>query len=287
MRPVSTDSQRPLTIVVTGASDGIGLEAASQLAAQGHRLVLVGRNPTKVDAAATRIRGESPGSEVTAFVCDFAALDDVRRLADDLLETCPRIDVLISNAGTAYPTRTLVENGVEATFAVNHLAGFLLTELLLDRIIASGDARIVITSSVGHAHASMNFEDLFFERGYQTHRAYCRSKLANVLYARHLARRLAGTGVTVNAVHPGAVATNIYEGSPRLVKPIMNLAKRLVMISPARGGATLTRLATSTEVSGTTGQYFSMTRAKEPARLARDLDVERQLIEVSRKLVGL
>jgi NAD(P)-dependent dehydrogenase (short-subunit alcohol dehydrogenase family) len=275
------------TIVITGASDGIGLEAASQLAAQGHRLVLVGRNPGKVAAAAARLHHESPTSPVDAFICDFSVLDDVRRLVGDLLAACPRIDVLISNAGTAYPRRTLVEGGLEATFVVNHLAGFLLTEMLLHRVVATGDARIVITSSVGHAHATMNFEDLYFEHGYQTHRAYCRSKLANVLYARHLARRLADTGVTVNAVHPGAVATNIYEGSPPLVKPIMNLAKRLVMISPARGGATLTRLATGTDVAGVSGQYFARSQIKEPARLARDRDVERRLLEVSRRAVGL
>ena len=276
-----------LSIVITGASDGIGLEAASQLAQQGHRLVLVGRNPQKVAAAVSRLAQESPGSDVSWFVCDFSVLDDVRQLATDLLSACPRIDVLISNAGTAYPTRTLVEGGLEATFVVNHLSGFLLTELLLDRITATDNARIVITSSVGHAHATMNFDDLFFERGYLTHRAYCRSKLANVLYMRHLARRLDGTGVTVNAVHPGAVATSIYDGSPRLVKPIMNLAKRLVMISPARGGATLTRLATSDDVAGVSGQYFAMSRAKQPARLARDRDVEEQLVAISRELVDL
>ncbi|MCW2784820.1 MAG: short-chain dehydrogenase [Marmoricola sp.] len=275
------------TIVVTGASDGIGLEAASQLAAQGHRLVLVGRSPGKVAAAAARLVAESPTTQVGSFVCDFSVLDDVRRLADDLLAICPRIDVLVSNAGTAYPSRTLVEGGLEATFVVNHLAGFLLTELLLDRIIATGDARIVITSSVGHAHATMNFDDLHFERGYQTHRAYCRSKLANVLYTRHLARRLEGTGVTVNAVHPGAVATSIYDGSPPLVKPIMNLAKRLVMISPARGGAALTRLATNDDVAGLSGQYFTKDRVKEPARLARDRHVEQRLLQVSRQAVAL
>lgn len=273
--------------MVTGASDGIGLEAASQLAAQGHDLVLVGRNPAKVAAATERIRGESPNAEVSSFVCDFADLDAVRTLADDLLEACPRIDVLVSNAGTAFPTRTVLDNGLEATFVVNHLAGFLLIELLLDRIVATGDARIVVTSSVGHAHATMNFDDLQFERGYQTHRAYCRSKLANVLYVRHLARRLEGTGVTVNAVHPGAVATSIYDGSPRLVKPIMNLAKRWVMISPEHGGATLTRLATSADVAGVTGQYFDRDRIKEPARLAMDRAVEQRLIEVSRDFVGV
>jgi retinol dehydrogenase-14 len=275
------------TIVVTGASDGIGLEAASQLALQGHDLVLVGRTPAKLAAAVERIRRESPRSAVSSFACDFADLDAVRRLADDLLSACPRIDVLVSNAGAAFPRRTVLENGLEATFVVNHLAGFLLTELVLDRIVASGDARIVVTSSVGHAHGSMNFEDLHFERGYQTHRAYCRSKLANVLYVRHLASRLAGTGVTVNAVHPGAVATNIYDGSPRAVKPIMNAAKRVLMISPERGGATLTRLATSPDVAGLSGQYFALNRVNEPARSARDVTVEQRLVDVSRELVGL
>ncbi|RNL80879.1 SDR family oxidoreductase [Nocardioides marmorisolisilvae] len=275
------------TIVITGASDGIGLESASQLAAQGHHLVMVGRNPAKLAAAVERVRTETPTVVVESFVCDFSVLADVRRLANDLLAAYPRIDVLVNNAGTVYDKRTLTADGYEATFAVNHLASFLLTELLLDRIIASGSARIVTTSSVGHYRGTMDFDDLGFERGYQIMRAYSRSKLANVLYTRSLTPRLAGTGVTANCLHPGAVATNIWDGAPAIAKPVLAIAKRLFMVSPAEGGATLTYLATNAEVEGRSGGYYEKNRIKEPAELAQDDAVAQRLVEVSRKLVGL
>lgn len=277
----------PRTIVITGASDGIGLECASQLAPQGNTLVLIGRSPAKVAAAVARLNHESPQTKIDSFVCDFASLADVRRLANELLGAYPRIDVLVNNAGTVYDKRQLSVDGYEATFAVNHLAGFLLTELLLDRIVASGSARIVNTASVGHFRGTMDFDDLGFERGYQIMRAYSRSKLANVLYTRNLATRLAGTGVTVNCLHPGAVATNIWAGAPAIAKPILKLAKRLFMISPAEGGATLTYLASNDEVAGRTGGYYEKNKLKEPAHLALDEKTGERLVDVSRKLVGL
>jgi retinol dehydrogenase-14 len=275
------------TIVVTGASDGIGLEASSQLAAQGHHLVMVGRTPAKLEAAVARVRGESPDAPVASFVCDFASLAQVRQLADDLLAAYPRIDVLVNNAGTVFDRRTLTDDGLEATFAVNHLGGFLLTELLLDRLVASAPARIVTTASVGHYRGTMDFDDLGFEHGYQIMRAYGRSKLANVLHTRHLAARLEGTGVTVNCLHPGTVATNIWSGAPWFARPVLAAAKRLFMVSPADGGATLTYLATSPEVEGRSGGYFEKNRIKEPADLARDHATGERLDEVSRDLVGL
>jgi len=275
------------TIVVTGASDGIGLECSSQLARQGHHLVMVGRNPAKLEAAVSRVRGESPGVPVESFVCDFASLEDVRGLAHELLAGYPRIDVLVNNAGTVFDKRTLTVDGIEATFQVNHLSGFLLTELLLDRIVASAPSRIVTTSSVGHFSGTMDFEDLGFERGYQIMRAYGRSKLANVLHVRHLSRRLEGTGVTANCLHPGAVATNIWSGAPWFARPVLEIGKRLFMVSPATGGARLTFLATSPEVEGRTGGYYEQDRLKEPAALARDDAVADRLDAVSRELVGL
>ena len=275
------------TIVITGASDGIGLEAASQLAAQGHHLVLVGRNPDKLAAAVDRVRSETPTVQLESFVCDFAALGEVRRLAEDLLTAYPRIDVLVNNAGSVFDKRVLTVDGYESTFAVNHLAPFLLTELLLDRIIASGSARIVTTASVAHYRGTMDFDDLGFERGYQIMRAYSRSKLANVLYTRSLSQRLAGTGVTANCLHPGAVATNIWSGAPAFAQPVLAVAKRLFMVSPTEGGATLTYLATNAEVEGRSGGYYEKNRLKEPAQLAQDEAVGRRLEDVSRKLVGL
>jgi retinol dehydrogenase-14 len=274
-------------IVVTGASDGIGLEASSQLAADGHHVVMVGRNPQKLAAGVARILAETPAAQVDSFVCDFASFADVRRLGDELLAAYPRIDVLVSNAGTVFDKRTLTGDGIEATFQVNHLSGFLLTELLLDRLVASAPARIVTTSSVGHFSGTMDFDDLGFEHGYQIMRAYGRSKLANVLYTRQLARRLEGTGVTANCLHPGAVATNIWSGAPWFARPVLAVGKRLFMVSPATGGERLAHLATSPEVEGRTGGYYEQDRLKEPAELARDDAVGEQLDQVSRELVGL
>jgi len=275
------------TIVVTGASDGIGLESSSQLAGEGHHLVMVGRNPQKLEAAVARVRRESPDAQVESHVCDFASFAAVRDLAAKLLASYPRIDVLVNNAGTVYDKRTLTEEGIESTFQVNHLSGFLLTELLLERVIASAPARIVTTSSVGHYSGTMDFDDLGFERGYQIMRAYGRSKLANVLYTRELARRLEGTGVTANCLHPGAVATNIWSGAPWFARPILAVGKKLFMVSPAKGGARITYLATSPEVEGRTGGYYEQDELKEPAKLAQDAAVGERLVEVSRDLVGL
>jgi retinol dehydrogenase-14 len=275
------------TIIITGAGDGIGLECASQLARTGDHLVLVGRNPDKTTAAVARLNQESPQTEVDSFTADFASLADVRRLAGDLLAAYPRIDVLINNAGTAYGKRQVTTDGYEATFAVNHLAGFLLTELLLDRIVASGSGRIVNTASVGHYRGTMDFEDLGYERGYQIMRAYSRSKLANVLYTRNLAVRLGGTGVTANCLHPGAVATNIWAGAPAIAQPLLAVAKRLLMVSPAQGGATLNYLASSPDVEGLSGGYYEKNRLKAAADLAQDEELGRRLVEVSRGLVGL
>jgi retinol dehydrogenase-14 len=275
------------TIVVTGASDGIGLESSSQLAAEGHHLVMVGRNPQKLEAAVARVRRESPDAQVESYVCDFASFAAVRDLAAKLLASYPRIDVLVNNAGTVFDKRTLTEDGIESTFQVNHLSGFLLTELLLDRIVASAPARIVTTSSVGHYGGTMDFDDLGFERGYQIMRAYGRSKLANVLYTRDLARRLEGTGVTANALHPGAVATNIWSGAPWFARPVLAVGKKLFMVSPAKGGARITYLAVSPEVEGRTGGYYEQDKLKDPASLAQDAAVATRLDEVSRELVGL
>jgi retinol dehydrogenase 14 len=276
------------TYVVTGASDGIGLECASQIARAepGCRIVIVGRDPRRTAAALERVRAESQQCRVDSLLCDFADQSAVRRLADDLLESCDRIDVLVNNAGTVFARRTLTDDGVEATFAVNHLAGFLLTELLLGRLRESAPARIVFTSSEGHYSGTLDLDDVGFERGYSIMRAYARSKLANVLTARHLARRLAGTGVTVTSLHPGAIATNIWSGAPWFARPVLALVKRR-MESPAVGGSRLAYLATSPEVEGQSGGYYDHNRLRDPSDLARDDALGDRLYDVSARLVGL
>jgi retinol dehydrogenase-14 len=276
------------TYVITGASDGIGLECASQVARAepGCRVVLVGRDERRTAAAVGRVRTESPQCRVDAMLCDFADQSAVRRLADDVLCTCDRIDVLVNNAGTVFSRRTLTTDGIEATFAVNHLAGFLLTELLLGRIRESTPARIVFTSSEGHYSGTLDLDDIGFERGYSIMRAYSRSKLANVLTARLLARRLAGTGVTVTSLHPGAIATDIWSGAPWFARPVLALMKRR-MESPAVGGSRLAYLAMSPEVVGRTGGYYDRNRLREPSALARNDELGERLYDVSARLVGL
>jgi retinol dehydrogenase 14 len=278
----------PPTYVITGASDGIGLECASQLARgePGRRLVLVGRDPGRTAAAVARLGAESPRVRVDSLLCDFADQAAVRRLAADLLATCDRIDVLVNNAGTVFAKRTLTADGIEATFAVNHLAGFLLTELVLDRIRESAPARIVFTSSEGHYSGTLDLDDVGFEHGYSIMRAYSRSKLANVLTARHLARRLEGTGVTVNSLHPGAIATSIWSGAPWFARPVLAVMKRR-MESPAVGGSRLAFLAAGAEVAGRSGGYYHRNRLREPSPLARDDVLAEQLYDVSARLVGL
>jgi retinol dehydrogenase-14 len=277
------------TYVITGASDGIGLECASQIAAAEPdcRLVVVGRNPNRTATAVGRIRAEQPRCRVDSLLCDFADQAAVRRLASDLLTTCDRIDVLVNNAGTVYASRTLTGDGIEATFAVNHLAGFLLTELLLERLVEDVPARVVFTSSAGHYSGTMDLDDLGFENGYSIMKAYARSKLANVLYARDLARRLEGRGVTVTSLHPGAIATNIWSGAPWFARPVLALVKRWKMESPEVGGSRLAWLATSPDVEGQSGGYYERNRLKEPSELARDDALGRRLYDASATLVGL
>ncbi len=273
------------TVVITGATAGIGLESALQIAAEGHRLVLVGRNPDKLARAAEEVRAAG-ASGVDTVVADYESLDSVRSAAKEIRSLCPRIDVLVNNAGTAYPSRRLTSDGHEATFQVNHLAGFLLTEELKDVLVESAPARIVITASTGHYAGTMDFDDLGFEQGYRTTRAYSRSKLANVLHTRALAAELEGTGVTVNALHPGAVATDIWSGAPWYARPVLALAKR-AMRSPADGGRAITYLAIDPEVEGETGGYYDDDELKEPSDLARDHALGERLREVSADLVGL
>ncbi len=277
------------TYVITGGSDGIGLECASQLAAAdpGCRIVIVGRSPDRTATAVGRIRSEQPSCRVDSLLCDFADQHAVRLLAEDLLKTCARIDVLVNNAGTVFSRRHLTADGIESTFAINHLAGFLLTALLRDRLVESAPARVVFTSSAAHYSGTMDLDDLGFEQGYSIMKAYGRSKLANVLTARRLAQDLEGTGVTVTALHPGAISTNIWSGAPWFAQPVLAVLKRWRMETPEVGGSRLAYLATSPEVEGQTGGYYDRNRLREPSELARDDALAERLYDASARLTGL
>ncbi len=274
------------SILVTGATSGIGLEASVALARAGAQVTMVGRDAQRTAAALADVRQRSASGAVESMLCDFSSQASIRTLAADWLARHEKLDVLVNNAGTVSEKRTLTADGIETTFAVNHLGYFLLTNLLLDRIVASAPARIVIVASTGHFRGTVDFDDLGYARGYRIMKAYARSKLANVLMTRELARRLQGKGVTVNALHPGGVATNIWSVAPRWAQPVLALAK-LFMLSPAEGAQTIVYLAASPEVEGKTGLYFEKNWPKAPSRLAQDDALAERLWTESARLVKL
>jgi NAD(P)-dependent dehydrogenase (short-subunit alcohol dehydrogenase family) len=279
---------RGKTVLVTGATSGIGLEASVALARQGARVIMVGRNQAKTEAARADVASRSGSKEVSYLLADFASQASVRALADAVRSRADRLDVLVNNAGGVNKARTVTADGIETTFAVNHLGYFLLTNLLLDLVVKSAPARVVTVASVGHRRGTLDFEDLGFERGgYSIMRAYSRSKLANILFANELARRRAGSGVTSNSLHPGSVDTNIWSGAPLWAKPIIQVLLRPFFISAEKGGERIVQLAASPELEGVTGKYFEDGKVVDPAPLARDASLATRLWDVSARMVGL
>ncbi|HYU30565.1 MAG TPA: SDR family oxidoreductase [Thermoanaerobaculia bacterium] len=279
---------RGKTILITGATSGIGREASIALARRGARVVLVGRDRGRTEAAAADVKARSGTAEVSHLLCDFSSQADIRRLAEAVLARHDRLDVLVNNAGAVNKERRLTVDGIEMTFAVNHLGYFLLTNLLTDLLVRSAPARVVTVASEGHRHGTLDFADLGYEHGgYRIMRAYSRSKLANILFANELARRLAGNGVTSNSLHPGVVATNIWSGAPGWVKPIIYLLLRPTMVSAEKGAETIVQLAASADLEGVTGKYFEKGRPVDPAPLAQDEVLARRLWDVSARMVGL
>ena len=275
------------SVLLTGATSGIGLEASVALARQGARVVMVGRDRAKTERAAATVAERAGVKPEAPLLCDFSSQASIRALAGEVLERCDRLDVLVNNAGGVNKTRRVTADGIEATFAVNHLGYFLLTNLLLERLVKSAPARVVTVASVGHRHGTLDFDDLGYERGYSIMKAYSRSKLANVLFAAELARRLEGAGVSSNSLHPGAVATNIWSGAPLWAKPIILLLYRPFFISAEKGGSYIVRLAASPELEGVTGKYFEQGKPVDPAPLGQDAALARRLWDVSRSMVGL
>lgn len=275
------------TVVVTGASGGIGKATAIGLAQMGAQVAITGRDPQRTEEAAADIRAQSGNPAITAFAADMSVQSEVRLLGGELLDRYPRIEVLINNVGGFWATRRVTADGAEHTFAVNHLAPFLLTGLLLDRLRQSAPARVVTVSSINQAMGKINFDDLHGEGKWSGQKAYDQSKLANVLFTYELARRLEGSGVTATVLHPGAVRTAFACEDPSFIYRIVFPLARPFLKAPEQGAATSIYLASCPELESTTGQYFANCKPKQTNKCSYDTELAARLWEVSADLVGL
>lgn len=288
---------RGKTVVITGGNAGIGLEAARALTRMGASVVITSRDPSKGESALAELRelaqrasGGGSRPEPACVPLDLASLASVEACARELLDRCPRVDVLILNAGLILDTRGLTVDGFETTFGVNHLGHFHLTALLRERLIASAPARIVVVSSTAHKGApkGLDFDDLMGERRYQGFVAYARSKLANLYFTKALARRLAGTGVTVNALHPGTVRTRFARDGD-LRRPLARLIFALItpfMLRPDRGARTSVYLASAPELDGQTGGYYARCKLARTTKVAGDEAAAERLWTMSEALIA-
>jgi len=273
--------------LVTGATNGIGKATAQALAQMGATVVMVGRDAQKAAQVTEEIRVASNNQHVDWLLADLSSQQDIRRLATEFKSKYSQLHVLLNNAGGTFRTRQLSVDGIEMTFALNHLAYFLLTNLLLDTIKASAPARIINISSDAHSGGKIDFDNLQGERSYSSFGPYANSKLANILFTTELARRLEGTGVTVNALHPGFTNTGFGKNNPGLLMNIMGVIVPLIARSPEKGAETSLYLASSPEAQSITGKYFVDCKVSQPAPQATNTAVAKKLWDVSAELVHL
>ena len=292
------ENMKNKVVVITGATSGIGQVAAEKLAAMGARIVQVARDKQRGQAAITRLNQISPGISHTIYYADLSRLAEMKRVAAEIAQAEPRIDVLMNNAGAMFGTRQLTEDGLERTFALNHLSYFVMTQGLRDRLAASAPARVVNTASDAHTSGTVDFDDLQSEKTYRPNlkdwvryggpafKVYARSKLMNILYTRELARKLAGTGVTANSLHPGFVATRFGDQTGGLIGFGVGIAKRFAL-TPEQGAETLVYLASSPDVAAMTGEYFHKCRPAIPSKEAQDDDKAQRLWLETSKIAQL
>jgi NAD(P)-dependent dehydrogenase (short-subunit alcohol dehydrogenase family) len=272
-------------IMITGANAGIGKVAALELAKQGHHIVMVCRSRERGAVAQAEIKAVSGSERVDLLIADLSVQADIHQLAAEFKQTYDRLDVLVNNAGAIFDKRQETADGLELTFALNHMGYFLLTHLLLDLLKESAPARIVNVSSGAHHRGSITFDDLQREKSYSAFPVYSQSKLANVLFTYELARRLEGSGVTVNALHPGFVNSNFGSSMSGIAASLFGLIARLFAISPEKGAETIIYLASSAEVAGVTGKYFVNKKATRSSGESYDEAVAKRLWEVSEQLI--
>jgi NAD(P)-dependent dehydrogenase (short-subunit alcohol dehydrogenase family) len=273
---------RGKTVLITGGTSGIGQVAAEKLAAMGARLVVVARDPARGEQTLARLRQAGPGADHAVRYADLSRLSEMKRLAREIAATEPRLDVLINNAGALFSSRQLTEDGLERTFALNHMSYFVVTQELRQRLVASA-ARVVNTASDAHEGKSLDFDDLQSARNYRGFNVYGKSKLCNILFTSEMARRWAGTPVTVNCLHPGFVDTRFGDHSGGMFQTVVRLAKNFA-ISPEKGAATIVYLASSDEPAKANGLYFYKCHPATPSKQAQDAGAARRLWEISEQL---
>jgi NAD(P)-dependent dehydrogenase (short-subunit alcohol dehydrogenase family) len=270
------------TVAITGATSGIGEVAAIRLAEMGAHIVFTARDPARAEATMAKLRAANPAADHAAILADLSRLSGMKRVGADLA-ALPRIDVLINNAGALFNRRRETADGLEMTFALNHMAYFVVTNLVLPRL--SSGARIVSVASGAHRSARLDLDDLQARKGYRGFSVYANSKLCNILFTRELARRLNnGKGVTANCLHPGFVATRFGDQSGGALRWLLQLVKPVAAIAPQEGARTIIHLATSPEVEGISGEYFYQCRIASPTPAARDDDAARRLWEISERI---
>ena len=270
--------------LVTGATAGIGQAAALLLAEQGATVVGVGRNPAKIEYSTQMIKQETGNQSIEFLRADLSSQEDIRALAQQFQAKYDRLDVLVNNAGATFGERQESIDGIEMTFALNHLGYFLLTNLLRKTLEKSAPARVINVSSSLHKLGKIDFDNIPFEKNYSRAKAYQRSKLANIAFTNELARRLDSHAVTVNAMNPGLVATNVGESAGGISAKIKGLVDNIAAITPEEGAQTILYLATSPEVTGVTGRYFVKEKSIPALKISYDLAFCNQLWSVSEKL---
>jgi NAD(P)-dependent dehydrogenase (short-subunit alcohol dehydrogenase family) len=279
-----TGNMQGKVCVITGATSGIGLETARRLAAMGARIVMVGRDRGRGEAALKSLSGEGRHS---VHYADLSLIAEMKRVAAKIAAAEPRIDVLMNNAGAAFHPREVTADGIEKTFALNHLSYFVLSNLLGPYLRAAAPSRIINVASRAHERVPLDLDDLMFTRNYNGMVAYGKSKLCNILFTRELARRLGGTGVTANALHPGFIKTRIGDSVGGIYALIFKVMKQLQGLPLEKGADTPFYLASSPDVANITGEYFSDCRVKTPSAAARDDAAAKRLWEESARLTAV